>query len=194
MSSAIDPLDAPHSDSDSERTLNASFPDYGDSDSARSPDATLLVGKSRTATLATDDELFSAALQRSPGATILTGTRVTANPANDEEVRYDDLQRFFPHKFVAASSLLHCGGLYILYAKPLNKSTAFGIAIQIKSVLQLWYCMALMYYGAFTGHFHFLIDIDMEFQVKFQAPCRNRNYRYRKHNYHLLATRYSTRI
>jgi hypothetical protein len=59
------------------------------------------VGTRRTATLATDDELFSAALQRSPGATILTGTRVTANPANDEELRYDDLQRFFPHSFVA---------------------------------------------------------------------------------------------
>ena len=101
MSSAIDPLDTPHSDSDSERTLTASFPDYGDSTSARSPDANLLVGTRRTATLATDDEQFCAALQRSPGATILTGTRVTANPANDDELRYDNLQRFFPHSFVA---------------------------------------------------------------------------------------------
>jgi len=31
MSSATDPLDTPHSDSDSERTLTASLPDYGDS-------------------------------------------------------------------------------------------------------------------------------------------------------------------
>ena len=53
MSSAIDPLDTPHSDSDSERTLTASFPDYGDSTSARSPDANLLVRTRRTATLAT---------------------------------------------------------------------------------------------------------------------------------------------
>jgi len=78
MSSATDPLDTPHSDSDSERTLTASFPDYGDPTSARSPDATLLVGTHRTATLATDGELFSDALQRSPGATILTDTRVAA--------------------------------------------------------------------------------------------------------------------
>ena len=75
MSSVIDPLDTPHSDSDSERTLTASFPDYGDSTSACSPDANLLVGTRRTATLATDDELFYAALQRSSGATVLTGTR-----------------------------------------------------------------------------------------------------------------------
>ena len=45
MPSAIDP----HSDSDSERTLTASIPDYGDSTSVRSPDATLLVGTPRTA-------------------------------------------------------------------------------------------------------------------------------------------------
>jgi len=70
------------------------------------------VGTRRTATLATDDELFSAALQRSPGATILTGTRFTANPANDEELRYDDLQRFFPHSFVADLSK------HILYKHP----------------------------------------------------------------------------
>jgi len=68
MSSAIDPLDTPHSGSDSERTLTASFPDYGDSTSAHSPDATLLVGTRRTATLATDGELLSDALQRSLGA------------------------------------------------------------------------------------------------------------------------------
>jgi len=41
MSSATDLLDTPHSDSDSERTLTASRPDYGDTTSARSPDATL---------------------------------------------------------------------------------------------------------------------------------------------------------
>jgi len=64
MSSATDPLDTPHSDSDSERNLTASFPDYGDPISARSLDATLLVGTRRTATLATDGELFSDALQR----------------------------------------------------------------------------------------------------------------------------------
>ena len=97
MSSEFDPLNTPHSDSDSERTLTASFPDYGDSTSARSPDANLLVGTRRTATLATYDELFSAALKRSPFATILSGTRVTANPANGGELRYDDLQRFFFH-------------------------------------------------------------------------------------------------
>ena len=68
MSSATDPLDTPHSDSDSERTLTASFPNYGGATSARLPDATLLVGTRRTATLATDGELFSDALQRSPGA------------------------------------------------------------------------------------------------------------------------------
>ena len=101
MSSATDPLDTPHSDSDSERTLTASFPNYGDATSARSPDATLLVGTRRTATLATDGELFSGALQRSPDATILTDTRVTATPANDDELCYDALQRFFPHSFVA---------------------------------------------------------------------------------------------
>ena len=57
MPSVTDPRDTPHSDSDSERTLTASFPDYGDPISARSPDATLLVGTRRTATLATDGEL-----------------------------------------------------------------------------------------------------------------------------------------
>jgi len=51
------------------------------------------VGTRRTATLATDGELFSGALQRSPGATILTDTRVTATPANDDELCYDALQR-----------------------------------------------------------------------------------------------------
>ena len=66
MPSATDPLDTPHSDFDSECTLSASFPNYGDATSARSPDATLLVGTRRTATLATDGELFSDALQRSP--------------------------------------------------------------------------------------------------------------------------------
>jgi len=72
-------------------TNHSDLPYRGDWFLHRSPDATLLVGKRRTATLATDDGLFSAALQRSPGATILIGTRVTANPANDEELRYDDL-------------------------------------------------------------------------------------------------------
>ena len=57
-STATDPLDTPHSDSDSERTLTASFPNYGGATSARSPDATLLVGTRRTATLATDGELY----------------------------------------------------------------------------------------------------------------------------------------
>jgi len=51
MSSATDPLDTPHSDSDSERTLSASIPDYGDPTSARSPDATLLLDTRRTASL-----------------------------------------------------------------------------------------------------------------------------------------------
>ena len=101
MSSATDPLDTPHSYSDSERTLTASLPDYGDLTSARSPDDTLLVGTLRTATLATGGELFSGALQRSPDATILTDTRVTATQANNDEQRYDALQRFFPRSFVA---------------------------------------------------------------------------------------------
>jgi len=90
MFSATDPLDTPHSDSDSERTLTASFPNYGDATSARSPDSTLLVGTRRTATLATDGELFSDALQRSPGATILTDMRVTATPANDDNDKISD--------------------------------------------------------------------------------------------------------
>jgi len=72
MPSATDPLDTPHSDSDSERTLTASLQDYGDTTSARSPDATLLEGTLRTATVATGDQLFSDAPQRSPDATILT--------------------------------------------------------------------------------------------------------------------------
>jgi len=101
MSSATDPLDTPHSYSDSERTLTASLPDYGGPTSAHSPDATLFVGTFRTATLATGGELFSDAPQRSPDATILTDTRVTATPANNEELRNDTLQRFFPRSFVA---------------------------------------------------------------------------------------------
>ena len=44
----------------------------------------------RTATLATDGELFSDALQRSPGATILTDMRVTATPANDDNDKISD--------------------------------------------------------------------------------------------------------
>jgi len=74
MSSATDPLDTPHSDSDSERTPAASLPDYGDPTSARSPDDTLLVGTHRTATLATGGELFSDAHQRPPDATVHTDT------------------------------------------------------------------------------------------------------------------------
>jgi len=89
MSSATDFLDTPHSDSDSERTLTASFPDYGDPISARSPDATLLAGTRRTATPATGGELFSDAPQRPPGATILANTRITAVPANDDELLYN---------------------------------------------------------------------------------------------------------
>jgi len=95
MPSATDPLDTTHSDSDSERTLTASFPDHGGPASVRSPGATLLVGTRRTATLATDSELFPDALRHSPGATTLTNTRVTATPANDDELRYDALQLFF---------------------------------------------------------------------------------------------------
>ena len=62
-----------------------------DTSSTRSPDASLLAGTRRTATI----ELFSDHLHRSPGATILTDTRVTATPANDDELRYDAFQRIF---------------------------------------------------------------------------------------------------
>jgi len=74
MSSATGPLDTPHSDSDSERTLTltASFPDYRDPTSARSPDTTFLVG-----------------------------TRLAATPANHDELRHDAIQPFFPRPFVA---------------------------------------------------------------------------------------------
>jgi len=63
MSSVTDPLDTPHSDSDSDRTPTASFPDYEDPKSARSSDATLLVGTRLTANPATGGELFSYVLK-----------------------------------------------------------------------------------------------------------------------------------
>jgi len=74
MSSATDPLDTPHSDSDSEHTLTASFFAHGDPSSARSPDATLLADTRLSATPETGDE---------------------------HELLSDALRRFFPNSFIS---------------------------------------------------------------------------------------------